>query len=189
MKIILTMLLFFSLLLCSAFADERETFISKENITHGGFGGPLVKATRINDSLSAIAGGKGAWLINHTLYLGGGLFGTLTKESGTQYALAYSGPIIGYIVFPEKVVHLSLELLVGDGDLIDIDSLGSDSGIASDSIIVLEPSAYISVNIASFATLNIGASYRYLVGSDTEGLSNSELGGLAGEINVMFGRF
>jgi hypothetical protein len=61
----------------SAFAQET-TLINGE-IESGGFGGPVLKVTSINGENAVMIGGRGGWIINHSLVLGGGGYGLVTE--------------------------------------------------------------------------------------------------------------
>lgn len=189
MKSKILVFLVLSLFHYSVFAVERETFFDPASTTHGGFGGPVLRMGTISGDNLYGGGGKGAWLINHTFYLGGAAYGGYFESGDTKNVLAYSGMMLGFIGLPHKTIHYTLELLIADGDLIDIEDFDSDIANVGDSLIVLEPSAYLSINLSSFSTLNIGVAYRFVSGSETENLSNGDLSGVTGEINVMFGKF
>ncbi len=51
-------------------ADEAETLLDA-GIKTGGFGGPLVKFTEMNDELSVIVGGRGGAIYNESFVVGG----------------------------------------------------------------------------------------------------------------------
>ena len=177
-------LTFLVALFCStAFATEREILVTPNKYESGGFGGPTYTFTQLNDKSTWGLGGKGAWLLNHSYYLGGGGFNTFLNESNNDGILQHEGLILGFIGSPTRIFHYTLELLLGGGQLIIDQENGTDIVFAA------EPQAYVSVNISSFAVLNIGISYRYIYGSDNSEFSDSDLSGAAVNLNVMFGKF
>jgi len=54
-----------------ATGQEAETLFAGE-VVHGGFGGPVLKASTVNGSPALFVGGRGGWIINHSFILGGG---------------------------------------------------------------------------------------------------------------------
>ena len=173
------------------FASERVALVSGEDISHGGFGGVSTKLTRLNGAMSILVGGKGAWLVDHSFYLGGGGYGSAGSIQGTSKYLGYGGPMAGYIAMPSRLVHFGAEVMVGGGALgeaHDPDDMHFSHG-NEDPILVVEPAAYLSLNLAEHATINAGVSYRFVASSSDAVLSNSDLSGLSGEISIVFGKF
>ena len=74
----LTLLLFFFMLAASLWAEEESEEAPTEKPSEsGGFGGPVLKVTRINDVFGLIVGGRGGWIYKHTYAIGGGFYGLL----------------------------------------------------------------------------------------------------------------
>ncbi|MDX1812907.1 MAG: hypothetical protein R3240_13205, partial [Gammaproteobacteria bacterium] len=167
---------------CSAInASERDTIMGEHKYESGGFGGPTLSFTQVNGNSTWSLGGKGAWLVNHSYYLGGGGFNTFLNEADNDGILQHEGLIMGYIGRPSELFHYGVELLVGFGQLI------LDKQSSADYIYAAEPQVYLGVNLASFVRLNIGASYRYISGSDSSELTDSDLSGASLNLAVMFG--
>lgn len=175
---------------CSAVAEERETVVTA-SVAHGGFGGPEARLTTLNGGTNLLMGGKGAWLIDHTYYLGGGGFGSVRDVKDTNLNLGYGGVLFGILREPSKKFHYYFEVLVGAGSLSEPDRDRSHTGSVhhSDSFFVVEPAVGGSINLSEFATLNGGLSYRMIEGNDIAGMDDSDLSGLALQVNVMFGKF
>jgi len=178
----------------TVFAEERNTLFSMHGMHHGGFGGPVLKATKIGDNTNYLMGGKGAWLINHQFYLGGGGQGTLKDINSEGERMAYGGLIFGYIGQPNKPVNYSLEMLIGGGrigmsGLHDEVTSHNTQGDSSDGFFAAEPAVLVNFNLSRFATASVGLSYRYISGSNQATLTDSELSGLTAQLSFMFGRF
>jgi len=189
MKMQMSIALLLGALSFTALANERETIVGMTDVDHGGFGGPVLKLGTLDGELNVIDGAKGAWLIDHGFYLGASFSGTADSISDTQYGLGYGGPIIGYIGMPHRLVHYTMELSASIGDLVEDNSTGNDFSIDNDMIQVIEPAFYLSFNLVSFATINAGVSYRFVMGSDTVDMQNDKLRGVTAELNIMFGKF
>ncbi|MDH5218035.1 MAG: hypothetical protein OEX19_10085, partial [Gammaproteobacteria bacterium] len=117
---ILTLLLSLVFLSSASQAMERETLIGhKDDIHHGGMGGVIIKGTNIGGTNQVMVGGKGAWLIDHQLYIGGSGYGA-TRElnaNNTNYNIGLGGVMMGYFFLPHKLIHVGTEIVVGGGGI------------------------------------------------------------------------
>ncbi len=171
-------------------AEEREALIQGEDIEHGGFGGIVTKFSAIDDQSVVLTGGKGAWLINHSFYVGGAGYSVTNELDPDNQILAYGGPIVGYIGNPNKIVHYTLELQVGGGGLVESNNMNSDTHSHShDTLMVVEPSAAVNFNLAKYATLSVGVSYRFIQGSEHEVLTDEKLSGASADLSILIGKF
>jgi hypothetical protein len=197
MKNILFLLLIVSS--CTLMAQE-QTLLSGQ-ITHGGYGGPEVKFTQIADQFGVLVGGKGGWIINHTIVIGGGGYGlvnnigTSRTVDGEQMYLnfGYGGLILEYIHEWDKLLHYSFSALLGGGGVgyghRSNHQLSYDS--ETKSFFVVEPGANAEVNVSSFFRMNVGVSYRLLsaVQFDNNRFNDQNLGGLSANLTFKFGKF
>ena len=114
--LIFAILIAYSLSAFSVEAIEREkdeTLVSGK-YEFGGFGGPVFKFSTVADEFAFIVGGRGGWIINHAISLGGGGYG-LAQESvfegipGSPYMqFGYGGGIIEFIYKSKKLIHFSV---------------------------------------------------------------------------------
>ncbi len=175
-------------------AQRAETLLGR-SFESGGFGGPMVQVMPTGDDVAVFVGGRGGWLINHVLSIGGGGWGlvnevhtsvTDTAASGTRLNVGYGGVILEYTIRPFELVHYSVSLLTGWG------SAGygtlSDPG-ASDPFFVLEPAAGAELNVTDFFRVVLGVSWRYTQGLDLEGFTDDDMRQAAGMITFKFGAF
>ena len=178
---------------------------SGEAKTSGGFGGPVLKVTRINDVFGLMIGGRGGWIYKHTYAIGGGLYGLLRdvevetagSERHRDFEFAYSGVELEYIIAPSRDVHLSVQTLIGFGGLTDrnqrfydryyYDEYGRFGG-PDDTFFVVEPQLNIVWNMKTYLQVYFGGSYRYVRGVGIQGLENSDLNGLSVVMTFKFGR-
>jgi hypothetical protein len=192
------MLIFFS---CQSFAQE-ETLVGSGEVTHGGFGGPVVKYTQIDGEPGVLVGGRGGWIINHTFVIGGGGYGLvndITAENvvfGKQPYInfGYGGLELEYIIHSDELTHFSVYSLIGGGGVTYRSSLWDDSEdwedrFGSDAFFVFEPAANVEVNIISFFRINVGASYRFISGLNFDDLKNSDFAGPSATLTLKFGKF
>jgi hypothetical protein len=183
-------------------AQERTVF--KDNYEKGGFGAPVVKFTWINGQSAFMFGGRGGWIINHSLVLGGGGYGVVSEVDAPEGVLPEQGPLdiefgyggfeMEYIFRPESLIHFGTYTLIGVGT----DNLVKDVGpvteshqtvSASDLVFVLEPGVNAELNVITWFRLNAGVSYRLVSGVNQVGLKNSDFSDAAATLTLKFGRF
>jgi hypothetical protein len=170
-------------------------------ITHGGFGAPAIKFTQIKDENAILVGGRGGWIINHCLVIGGGGYG-LVNENIDKYqvspghtrflSVGYGGLEMEYIAMSHRLFHPTLGMLIGGGSVNYLDRYHGDidqSNDDFDGFFIFEPSASIELNIMPFWRTDIGVSYRFVSGIDSFGLKDSDISGLSGVITLKFGKF
>lgn len=175
-------------------AMERETLVgSGEDVDHGGFGGVTLKGGKMGGDYQIMVGGKGAWLIDHQLYAGGSGYGVTRSlnVNDNEYQVGLGGFMIGYFFLPSKLVHFGMDVTIGGGGISETYSSdeSTDHHHNGDALFYAEPTLYASLNLASHAKLNAGVTYRYVLGSDTAGLSDEDLRGFNAEVSIVFGKF
>jgi hypothetical protein len=159
---------------------EEETLFGNGEITHGGYGGPELKVTQINGEWGLAVGGRGGWIINSSLSLGGGGYGIVTKHlvdydysqdpnAEIRMNVGWGGAFIEYINSSNKVIHATANILIGagganyvifdDGKWDDYKSLNESS-----SFFVIEPGITADINLFKFFRISLGASYRFVSG-------------------------
>lgn len=184
-------------------AAEQETLLSGD-IIHGGYGGPVLKVSAIKNSAQVMTGGYGGWLINHTFMIGIGGYGMVDNIAAGESAplidgrvpdlsIGYGGLVLEYIVAPKKLIHVTIQSLLGAGgagyfNFSTTNSLppGTQTGTA---FFVAELGANAQLNVASFCRFSVGASYRFVNGIDLAGLTNKDVSGPSGNVSIVFGKF
>ncbi len=176
---------------------QEETLISGQ-LEHGGYAGPVVKFTTINNDWEVMVGGRGGWIINHSFVLGGGGYGLVTDVEAENIdprgdvvlELGYGGGIIEYVGHPNELIHYSVSLLIGGGGVNYIREITNTRLYAdADAFFVLEPEANVMLNITTHFRAGVGAGYRLISGVDLAGLSDSDIGGLSINMVFKFGDF
>lgn len=194
-SVIILLFLFISPLL---FAQE-ETLLGKGKISHGGFGGPVVKFTSINKHFGVLVGGQGGWIINHTFVIGGGGYGLVNNVKTTNMFLGdsqllnfgYGGVELHYINSSDKLVHYTVSLLIGGGGIgyRYPNNWDWDWDTHTKSFFVMEPTFRVMLNVTSFFRIGLGGGYRLVSGADLDDLKDSEISGPSAEIVFKFGKF
>ncbi len=205
-RIILTTLIFTGFFLSGALfsnakAQELQTLIEGD-VTHGGFGGPIIKFGNVAGSSAVWVGGRGGWIINlneqHAISLGGGGYGLATNHrvpvpvdgNDELYALnGYGGFIFEYTNQSYRLLHFTASTLIGGGGLMLRERNYEDVSDDVNPYFVLEPAVNAELNVTSFFRIAVGASYRMTSGISDFGYRDKDFSGLHGNITFKFGGF
>jgi hypothetical protein len=175
-------------LLPGAVQAQQQTLVDGP-IRSGGFGAPVLKFTEINEQFGFFVGGRGGWIINESLVLGGGGYG-LTNQAHLAFdalEMGYGGLDLEYVNRPNELVHVSLAVLLGGGGATYFPS-NSLAGFYS-GFFVVEPAANIMLNVTPIFRIGVGASYRAVESLSLPELTNRDLSGFSGNIQFKFGMF
>jgi hypothetical protein len=177
---------------------QEETLLRSGEVTHGGFGGPVVKFSEVNGEFALFVGGRGGWIINSTVSIGGGGYGLVNQVPGKEVIsgtfrnlqMGYGGLEIELILASDRVVHATIFGLIGGGGL---NYQGWDKwsnfDFSTDSFFAAELAMNAEINLTGFFRLTAGAGYRFISGVDFGTLSNSDLDGFTGTLTFKFGSF
>lgn len=203
------------LLLAFAFQQtfaQEQTLLSSSEYSSGGFGAPVLKYTTLNNQSSLLMGGRGGWVLNHSLSIGGGFYGLASEvpvdviESDIfskdldNLQFMYGGFEIEYIFAPLSIFHVSVYTLLGMGNIsyrnISQDNFDDynngyhmDNLFTGNHFFVAEPALNIEVNVTTFFHLALGASYRYTNGANYQAISDDDVSGFNGMLTFKFGKF
>jgi hypothetical protein len=184
-------------------AQEVQTLFGSD-VSHGGFGGPVVKFSDVRSDVGVWVGGRGGWIINfdrnHAISLGGGGYGLATEhrvpdpefgEPDTDYyaLTGYGGFEMEYTNRSYELAHLTLSALIGGGSLMVRERDFSDVDSHYDHYFVFEPGANLEINVTNFFRLMAGISYRLTNGIGSAGFTDKDFSGLNGTITFKFGKF
>ncbi|HUJ25903.1 MAG TPA: hypothetical protein VLW85_07795 [Myxococcales bacterium] len=177
-------------------AGEKEDVLIEGEVEHGGYGGPRVAYGRVAGHDAIDVGAEGGWIVNHHFILGGAGYGLVTSQPAPgvlattdDLRMGYGGGMIGYTIFPQRLVHATFTVLIGAGALASQPHLGTATNDLADSFFVCEPAATMDVNVARHFRFGLAVSYRFVRGVDTSGLSNGDLSGVFGSAILKFGKF
>ncbi len=195
--------LILSVFAASVSGQERTVFSG--DVEHSGFGGPVVKFSRIDEQNVLLVGGRGGWILNHTLAIGGGGYGVVTEldapigslgvwDSPMDIEFGYGGVEIEYILNSNALAHYSVYALIGGGATNFVKDAGkvtnSNEQVGeTDYLFVIEPAINGEFNIAPWFRLNAGVSWRLVSGVEKEYLDNGDYSGPAANITFKFGKF
>jgi hypothetical protein len=184
-------------------AQQMQTLFDGD-VSHGGFGGPVVKFSDVGGDLGVWVGGRGGWIINldteHAFSLGGGGFALVTehrvpdpafRDAETDYyaLTGYGGVVIEYTNRSYRMAHFTATSLIGGGGLMIRERDFSDVDSHYDHYFVFEPGVNLEINITHFFRIAAGLGYRMTSGIGTAGFTDSDFSGLNGNLTFKFGRF
>jgi len=107
-------------------------------------------------------------------------------ESIDNTDFIYGGLYTEYVFSPESLVYLSLDLLVGGGQL-RINNLAGEE--QKSTVLAVEPGLNVMINITETFNFGLGVSYRFIQNVDIEGIENSDLSGVTGNVFFRFTQF
>ncbi|MCF7805618.1 MAG: hypothetical protein K9N46_16680 [Candidatus Marinimicrobia bacterium] len=185
-------IVFFCLLVIAIPLMGQEETLLGEDLEHGGFGGPVIKMTAINGDGAVMTGGRGGWIVNHSLVLGGGSYSMVNEftSNGLDYDFDYSGLEMEYIGRPMDLFHYSAYLLVGRGDIRrQTDNGNLTDFLRSDGVFVMAPEVNAVANVSEHFHMALGVGYRLVNGVDVASLTDGDLSGLSATLTFEFGKF
>jgi hypothetical protein len=212
-KFIFVTVIFFLVICMKTFSNDRhETLFGGDSVTWGGFGAPEVKFSEVNGEFALYVGGRGGVIINNSFIIGLAGYGVVTShelenyhisgyaDSSAYLRIGYGGLYLGYIINPNKVVHITTGIIIGGGGALytrayayqDHDNEYRDRQkftYESSPFLIIEPSIGAELNITKFMRFEIGASYKLVSYVELPVTKNSDISGLSGYVTFKFGKF
>jgi hypothetical protein len=180
-------------------ATEQPRTLLARPIHSGGYGAPVVSYTRFAGADSLLVGGRGGWVLNHQLVIGGGGFGLATPprqtigvapdEADYQHTFGYGGLWLEYLIAPMSTVHGSVGTLIGAGGITYQRFRPDTHNVEKTSVFVLDPVVAVEVNVTTFLRVAVQSGYRVVRGGDLATLSNSAASGVTLGAALKFGGF
>jgi hypothetical protein len=178
-------------------AEKDDVLISSHGLVQhsGWYVAPTFGTTAIDGRYGFAGGLRAAWLINHQF--GIGLAGTgfeapsASGSSERRVEGGYGGLLLQYIVGSNRVVHGFVDATIGGGAVCPKSPTWGRSDCENEAItfFMIEPTANVEINVASFMRVDVGAGYRFAAASSDDTLSNRDLSGLVARTNLVFGQF
>ncbi|MEM6524096.1 MAG: hypothetical protein AAF693_09900 [Bacteroidota bacterium] len=182
---------------------NMKTIFSRKSEIRG-FGSFDMKVTDFNEDKALFLGGHGGVILNKKFIFGGGGYGLTTSNTsdleGSDQELelfgGYGGIMLGYIIAPAEIIHVSFPVLIGAGGvevaeegapIID----GERSILERSAFFVVEPAVEIEINMTRFMRLAIGGGYRFIQGADLDvgSITNEDLSSWTAGVSFKFGKF
>ena len=195
-----------ALVMLPAVAPAQPETLFDQDISSGGYGGPALKTTPLNSRMGLMMGASGAWIINSSFNVGLGGYGLVTdvaiEREGIDtnwLAFAYGGLILGYQLYPDNLLHLGVQALIGGGGVGQRrywrdDPMGWEGDLAGGTpLFVLEPGVTAELNISRLIRLQLEGSYRFVDARTgtlaSVGVSDDDLSGASATLTLKFGSF
>jgi hypothetical protein len=173
-----------------------------QKIESSAFGAPVLKFTSLKGQSALVIGGRGGWMINKKIVLGGGFYalannvksGIIDPQNGQNVSMGfnYGGLELEYIFWSEASVHASLDMLLAGGGVTFVASNENTSHLNyySQDLLVWEPEVNIEFKIVNWLHLAAGISYRIISSYNAYfGISKDSLSGLNGVFTFKFGTY
>ncbi len=186
--------------------NEVKSLLSKDNDIKG-FGGADLKVGNINHERSLLVGGYGGVIVNKHFIFGLAGYGLATDnkffgvppgqsaEKELNLYGGYAGLMVGGVLFPKEMLHVSIPIILGAGNFEVSDENYFNNGIDTNftvdksAFFVIEPGFQLEANITSNLRIGAGATYRLVQVSDLIHIKDKELTGHTILLSVRFGRF
>jgi hypothetical protein len=194
-------LIYIIILLMIADVTAQQQNQLKDESENGGFGGAVLKFTNVNRQNAIMIGGRGGWILDHSLVLGGGGYAVINEIDAPLNALPLEGQLnieFGYIGFeveyifdPSSLYHFALYTLLGGGatNFVKDGSSGNEQAGETAFMFVIEPAVNAELIVTQWFRICAGISYRLTAGVDQEMLDDSDFSGVNGTLTFKFGKF
>jgi hypothetical protein len=185
----------------TSFSQEIKTLFNNDSTktkSVGGYGGPFINATQMNNDWGVMLGGKGGVVFNRNFAFGGvGMAmvsnatftgDDLNGNKNTPLELSYGvgGLFFEYIFKLDKPIHFSVPLNVLAGGVTVSEN---EVEIESSAIFVLEPGINVEFNFSEHFIPGITFSYRQVFGASLTNISNQDISGINIGLMLKFGAF
>jgi hypothetical protein len=184
-------------------AQETQTLF-QGGVSHGGFGGPVVKFGSVGGDLGVWVGGRGGWIIGfggNSISLGGGGYGLATSHpvpdpasagwpgrEDIQARVGYGGFALEYTHRSRRLLHWTASTLIGAGS-VALEAGGVPLTADEPSFFALEPGLHGELNVTHFLRLHAGLSYLHTSGASLAGFRDRDFSGGNATVMVRFGGF
>lgn len=181
---------------------NKKVIFSFSKIEHGWDVAAMNQFTRINSSWANLTGGKAAWIINHTLALGGGGYGLTyptdrDKITGASYNgldtktnFGFGGALVEYFFRPDSLVTFAPSIMIGGGGIEFYNpETKMDDEDPSDAFFFIMPEVNIYLNVTEYVRIGAGISYRLVNGINQKDISDRDVSGFAFTLCIMAGFF
>jgi len=186
-------------LLSTTLFSQEKTLLGGE-LTNGGYGAIFTKVGQVTGATGVYMGGQGSWMINHRLGIGGKGYGIVNAVAvpeleNIKWELGCWGGLLEYHFFPEKMVNLHINSMIGGGgvrySVIDYQKPYDEEAIdwSDDGFFVFEPGIGADLHVHKNFRIGINVTYRMVNGVEYADLTNGDLSGLSAEFSLKFGAF
>ncbi|SFW15133.1 hypothetical protein [Chitinophaga sancti] len=209
-KALLALLVLISVQQAWAQTAQTETLFSKKSgsTKFGAYGVPAANLTSIGGNFAVMTGGYGGIFINKKWMFGAGAYSLVNNITSTYAPSAtpglkqylnfwYTGLAVEYTHNTDQLIHWTAGALVGGGAVArrNKETFNLDDNeykyhtYDRSGLFVAEPFANIELNVTSYLRLDLGATYRFVQGSNTPNISNGDLSMASFHFGIKAGKF
>lgn len=170
--------------------DQKIQTLFGSGVRISGFGGPFMSFTTANGEFAHMMGGGGGIILDNFFFGGYGEGLTNYIENmpdGDQIEFGHGGFWTGYSFLGTKPVHPAVSCQIGWGGITLTGPQQETNN--NDNVFVVTPTVECEMNFLSFFRLSIGASYRFVTGVNTYGLTGWDMSGPGVFLAFKFGGF
>ena len=180
----------------TVFAQDREyqTLVDFDEVRVSGLGGPFMQFTTINGEFAHMMGGGGAILLNN-FWIGAYGMGltnniptgnTINYNEGDSFSISHGGFWLGYSLFGDRAIHVSISTLLGWGEI----GIKDQWDPIPDPIFVIVPTLELELNLTRYFRLGAGATYNIFTFVDQgPDFTASDFSSPGGFLSFKFGWF
>jgi len=191
------------LLALSSWSQDREyqTLVDFDEVRISGQGGIFMQFTGVDGEFAHMMGGGGAILVGDFFFGGYGLGLTnrvLVDRPEPQYAdyyqpgdrltVSHGGFWMGYSLFGDRAIHMSISTLLGWGQL-GVKAENYPENLWPDGIFVVSPTLEVEMNLTHFFRLGVGGTYNIYTFVDLPGYTSADFSAPGGFLSFKFGWF
>ena len=155
---------------------------------------PTFQYSQIAKQFCTIPGIRAGVIFNNRFLIGGVYNMTLgdialpASIGAGKLQMKWGGVHLEYTLWPLQVVHLTIPLSAGIGQM-KITESANETLTGSPNFYIAEPGLMIEINVWKYAKLGFGGSYRYTANVSYNSLTTNDLNGFSVVASVKFGMF
>ena len=160
----------------------------------GFFVAPTVGTTQMDGSSTMLFNFRGGLSFKDRLSIGGyfntseEIYPPNVNNTGAYEEYWTAGGFMEYTVLPKKLVHLTIPLFVGYGEVEMYPEQRNDRN-EEGNFFQIEPSALLEINLNKFVRFNAGAGYRFIGKINNPMFDPSDFSGATGYLGLKIGLF
>jgi hypothetical protein len=179
-------------------SDEEEGFLGADVLfggtpSYGVYLAPAMQTARIDRQTGVLFGGRGGLIVSEVLRIGGGMNwlidGPVADVQGSPaLRMRHGGGLIGLTLASNQVVHPTIDLLIGGGQ-VTYDYTNSLTSDERANVFVLDFSTGFDINVTHGVRLHVGGGYRHVSHFELAGLTDDDIDGFFASAQLKFGAF
>lgn len=165
------------------FAQREQTIIGDSGWGFSGaWGGWSYNYGQINKNNQQFNGGTWALEFGKKFYIGGLHYDAAYNQNGsTAFNMRVNNLLLGFTPMSYRPIHPVISVALGNG------RLTQETSEVRDRVFVVQPQAGIEFNVTRWCHIDAQVGYRFVSDTQFLNLSDSNLSGVYGQVNLKFG--